>query len=86
MYLTLSKRFEFSASHRLYNPKWSHEQNYAAFGDECGGAHGHGHNYTAHLVFHGPVDPDSGMMLNIATIKSRMNTLLESRYDHKYLN
>jgi 6-pyruvoyltetrahydropterin/6-carboxytetrahydropterin synthase len=86
MYLTLSKRFEFSASHRLYNPKWSAEQNSSAYGDESGGEHGHGHNYVAHLVFHGPVDPDTGMMLNIATIKSRVKTLLESRYDHKYLN
>ena len=86
MYLTLSKRFEFSASHRLYNPKWSAEQNAAVFGEESGGAFGHGHNYTAHLVFHGPIDSDTGMMLNIATIKSRLSTLLDSRYDHKYLN
>ena len=86
MYLTISKRFEFCASHRCYRPDWPEEQNLAAFGKEAGGQYGHGHNYTAGFVFHGPVDAVTGMMINVVDIKQRIKPLLDGRYDHKYLN
>lgn len=86
MYISLSKRFEFCASHRCFVSDWSPEQNYALFGDEAKGNFGHGHNYTVFFVFHGKVDPESGMMVNFSTIKRKINTLLESRFDHKHLN
>ena len=86
MYISLSKRFEFCASHRCFVPDWSDEQNYSFFGDEAKGNFGHGHNYTAFFVFHGKVDPKTGIMVNFFTIKQKINTLLESRFDHKHLN
>jgi 6-pyruvoyltetrahydropterin/6-carboxytetrahydropterin synthase len=85
-YLTISKRFEFSASHRCYRPEWSDDQNLAVFGREARGRYGHGHNYEVNFAFHGPVDALTGMMLNVVAIKQRVKPLLDRRYDHKYLN
>ncbi len=86
MFLTVSKRFEFSASHRLYLERWSPQENRDFFGRKSEGLYGHGHNYVACFVFRGDVDEDKGMLINVATIKERILPLLEARYDHKYLN
>ncbi len=86
MFLTVSKRFEFSASHRLYLKRWSPEENRDFFGRKSEGLYGHGHNYVAYFVFRGEVDEDNGMLINVTTIKERILPLLEARYDHKYLN
>lgn len=86
MYLTLSKRFELSTSIRLAHPGWSREQNETYYGPHTGGEHGHGYNYIVYFVFHGPVDPQTGMMINITDIKRKVNSVLNERYDHKFLN
>ncbi len=86
MYLTLSKRFEFSASHRYHNPDWSPEKNAAVFGPAAGTEHGYGQNYVAYFVFHGDINPETGMVINVTDIKERINSFLNVRYDHKFLN
>lgn len=86
MYLTLSKKFELSSSHRLYRDDLSQEQNFDLFGKESWGEYGHGHNYEAYFIFEGPVDPKTGMMINVTGIKKEIKNHLYPRYDHRYLN
>jgi 6-pyruvoyltetrahydropterin/6-carboxytetrahydropterin synthase len=86
MYLTISKKFEISFSHRLYNNNWSDEENYRIYGDESKGNFGHGHNFEVTFVFNGPVNQNTGMVINVSEIKERINLLLVEKYDHKYLN
>lgn len=86
MLLTISKRFEVSSSHRYYVDQWSEPENRKFFGPGPTGVHGHGHNYEIFVVFSGPVDPDTGMVINVTTIKKRVGKVLAERYDHKYLN
>ncbi len=86
MYLTISKRLEFSASFRYFVKQWSPRRNAAFFGRAVGSPHGYGGNFAAFFVFHGPVDPENGMLINVTTIKQRVQQLLHSRYDHKFLN
>jgi 6-pyruvoyltetrahydropterin/6-carboxytetrahydropterin synthase len=86
MLLTISKRFEFSASRRLAVPAWDPERNRERFGPATGAAHGTGRNYTAVLVFTGPVDPRTGMVINVTEIKAAVKDLLARRYDHRFLN
>ncbi|MBD3403358.1 hypothetical protein GF420_10720 [candidate division GN15 bacterium] len=86
MYLTISKRFEFSASHRYYVPSWDEEANRTFFARRTGGPHGYGNNFTLFAVFHGDIDRDDGMVINVTTIKQRVNEILADRYDHKFLN
>ncbi len=85
-YLTTSRRFEFSASHRLAVPGWSEEKNTRVFGPESGGEYGHGHNYVVYLALHGRPDEKTGMAMNISRIKEIVNGLLREQYDHKFLN
>lgn len=86
MLLTVSKRLEFSASRRLRVAKWSDNENLAVFGPETKARHGSGRNYAAYFVFTGPVDPTTGMLINISEIKERASTIVRQRFDHKFLN
>ncbi len=86
MYLTISKRFEFCASHRCFIPAFSEKKHLELYGDESRGNYGHGHNYVAYFVFHGPLDPRTGLMINFSLIKNKVGELIESGFDHKYLN
>ena len=86
MFLTVSKRLEFSASRRLANREWSDAQNRAAFGDEATAKYGTGRNYVAWFVFTGDVDKATGMLMNISEIKRRAGEVINDRYDHRFLN
>ena len=86
MQLTISKRFEFSASHLMKVAQWSREKNIDFFGKEARSRFGHGHNYVAYFIFSGPVDQENGMMINVKIIKEKIKTLLDARFDHKFLN
>ena len=86
MLLTVSKRIEFSASRRLFDPKLSASENVAIYGEESAARYGTGRNYVAHFVFSGPVDPETGMLINISEIKSCVGEVLHDGYDHKFLN
>ncbi len=86
MYLVLSKRFEISLSYRYFRPDWSEGKNRKIYGPAVGGEHGFGGNFTVYFVFHGKVDPHTGMIINVTVVKDRVNRLLAERYDHKFLN
>jgi 6-pyruvoyltetrahydropterin/6-carboxytetrahydropterin synthase len=86
MLLTVSKRLEFSASRRLHVAKWSDNENLTAFGPETKARYGSGRNYAAYFVFTGPVDPATGMLINISEIKERASRIVRQRFDHKFLN
>src|SRR5438552_2269491 len=86
MLLTVSKRLEFSASRRLHVDGWSESENLSAFGPETNASYVSGRNYVAYFVFTGPVDPMTGMLINISEIKERAGEILRQRFDHKFLN
>lgn len=86
MLLTVSKRLEFSASRRLFVPDWSDQENLMAFGPETGARYGTGRNYVAYFVFTGPVNPTTGMLINISKIKDRAGDVVAKKFDHKFLN
>jgi 6-pyruvoyltetrahydropterin/6-carboxytetrahydropterin synthase len=86
MLLTVSKRLEFSVSRRLFVHNWSDAENLSAFGPETNARYGSGRNYVAYFVFTGPVDPTTGMLINISEIKARAGKILRERFDHKFLN
>ncbi|MCC6713205.1 MAG: 6-carboxytetrahydropterin synthase [Candidatus Dadabacteria bacterium] len=80
----LTKRMDFSASHRYWNPGWSEEKNREVFGKSAS-PHGHGHNYALELTVEGEADPETGMIINLYDLKKIMKEVLED-FDHKHLN
>jgi 6-pyruvoyltetrahydropterin/6-carboxytetrahydropterin synthase len=81
---TLSKRIEFSASHRYWNNDFTEEENLSIFG-KCTSEYGHGHNYVLETTVRGPVDEDTGMIINIYKLKPILKSVLKE-FDHKFLN
>ena len=83
-FTTLSKRIEFSASHRYWNNDFTEEENLSIFG-KCTSEYGHGHNYVLETTVRGPVDEDTGMIINIYKLKPILKSVLK-QFDHKFLN
>ena len=79
---TLTKRIEFSASHRYFKPEWDEERNRRVFGP-C--SQEHGHNYLLEVTLGGQVDPVTGMIINLYDLKHIVTDVLEE-FDHKHLN
>jgi 6-pyruvoyltetrahydropterin/6-carboxytetrahydropterin synthase len=82
---SLSRRYHFSASHRLHTEAFTAEQNRAVYG-KCNNPHGHGHNYVVEVTVAGPVDPATGMVCDLAQLDAFAQTNLLSRFDSMNLN
>ena len=81
----LNRRFRFSASHRLHVDHLSGDRNRELFG-KCNNPFGHGHNYTVQVTVGGPVDPDTGMVVNLADFDAFAEHALFDRFDYANLN
>ena len=81
----LSRRYGLSASHRLYSEAYTDEQNRAVYG-KCANPHGHGHNYVVEVLVGGAVDPETGMVVNLAALDEVMRNRVMDRFDHTNLN
>lgn len=81
----LTKRYPFSASHRLHAAKLSAEENVKLFG-KCNNPHGHGHNYTLEVTISGPTDPHSGMIIARTQLDDIVERCILSEIDHTDLN
>jgi 6-pyruvoyltetrahydropterin/6-carboxytetrahydropterin synthase len=79
------RRYTISASHRLHTDELSAEENRATYG-KCNNPHGHGHNYAVEVVVAGEVDPETGMVINLATLDEIVHALVIERFDHSNLN
>jgi 6-pyruvoyltetrahydropterin/6-carboxytetrahydropterin synthase len=85
MKVHLSRRYHFSASHRLHTESYDSAQNLAVFG-KCNNPHGHGHNYTVQVTLSGQVDPTTGMVCDLGKLDAFARTNLLDRFDHTNLN
>ena len=85
MIASFTRGYTFSASHRLHTDLLSPEANRAAFG-KCNNPHGHGHNYRVFVTVSGPISPQTGMVINMATLDAVVREHILSRFDHRNLN
>ena len=81
----LTRRYLFSASHRLHSEEFSAEENRTVYG-KCNNPHGHGHNYTLEVTVSGPVDDRTGMVCNLGDLDRFVEREVLSRYDLENLN
>jgi 6-pyruvoyltetrahydropterin/6-carboxytetrahydropterin synthase len=80
----LSRRYRFSASHRLHSDRYSADENREIFG-KCNNPHGHGHNYVVQVTMGGSVNPVTGMVCDLAALDTFAMQRLE-RFDLVNLN
>jgi 6-pyruvoyltetrahydropterin/6-carboxytetrahydropterin synthase len=81
----LTRRYLFSASHRLYSERLSDEQNRATYG-KCNNPYGHGHNYAVEITVSGQVDPKTGMVCNLSELDRSVQEDVLAKFDHENLN
>ena len=81
----LTRRYRFSASHRLHSQEMSEADNRAVYG-KCNNPFGHGHNYTVEITVSGPVDEKTGMVCNLVDLDRFVHQQVIERYDHQNLN
>jgi 6-pyruvoyltetrahydropterin/6-carboxytetrahydropterin synthase len=81
----LTRRYRFSASHRLHNSEMSADENRTTYG-KCNNPHGHGHNYALEVTVSGPVDPATGMVCNLVDLDGFVEREVLSRFHVANLN
>lgn len=81
----LTRRYMFSASHRLHSDEMSEAENRATYG-KCNNPYGHGHNYVVEVTVSGPVDTQTGMVCNLVDLDGFMHGQVIDHYDHQNLN
>jgi 6-pyruvoyltetrahydropterin/6-carboxytetrahydropterin synthase len=81
----LSRRYLFSASHRLHSDAMAPDENESTYG-KCNNPYGHGHNYTIELTVSGPVDEQTGMVCNLTDLDGFVERELLARFDQENLN
>lgn len=81
----VTRKAEFSAAHRLYNPEFSDKQNEEIF-DKCNNPHGHGHNYTVEVTVAGEPDSGSGYVIDLKKLNELIEEEIIAKVDHKHLN
>ena len=81
----LTRRETFSAAHRLWSDHLTADENEALFGP-CASENGHGHNYTIAVTIRGEIDPATGVIVNLTTIRDAIRELVINEVDHRHLN
>ncbi len=81
----LTRRYRFSAGHRLHNEMLSAEENQRIYG-KCNNPNGHGHNYLLEVTVGGRVDPATGYVFELPRMDGIVATSVLDKVDHKNLN
>jgi 6-pyruvoyltetrahydropterin/6-carboxytetrahydropterin synthase len=85
MKVTISRKAHFNAAHRLYRKDWTFEKNDAVFG-KCNNPNYHGHNYEMIVSVTGPIDPETGYVMDVKILSDLIKAEVEDKFDHKNLN
>jgi 6-pyruvoyltetrahydropterin/6-carboxytetrahydropterin synthase len=83
--MIVTARLDFSAAHRLHNPQRDPAWNHRVY-DKCDNPRGHGHNYIIEVSVAGPVDTETGMVIDLARLKEIVRKEVVDLVDHKNLN
>ena len=82
--MELTRRLEFSASHRLWRDDWSAARNRRVFGAHAGPL-SHGHNYELEVTVGGPLDAETGMVMDLKRLRDVIDVEVDARFDHRDL-
>lgn len=82
--MTLTRRYRFSASHRLDTPALSADENRKLYG-KCNNPYGHGHDYVLDITVGGSPD-ESGQIVGREALDALVQERILGRFDHRNLN
>jgi len=81
----LTRRYRFSAAHRLHNDALTEEENAQVYG-KCNNPYGHGHNYVLEVTLAGPINAQTGMVYDLVALDRTVEREILERFDHTHLN
>ena len=82
---SLTRRVQFAAAHRYRRPDWSESENADVFG-ACAHPNYHGHTYTCDVTVAGPVDEETGFVVDLSFLDSVLQREVHDRFDHRNIN
>ncbi len=81
----ITRRVHFCAAHRLHRADWSDERNREVF-SSCANPNWHGHNYELDVTVEGPVDPETGYVMDLKQLRDLVQERVVAEVDHANLN
>ncbi len=81
----LTRRYMSSASPRVHTPRLADGENSQIYG-KCNNPGGHGHNYFLEVTVAGPIDPLTGMVVNLAELDGYVQNAILTPFDQTSLN
>ena len=75
----LTKVFHFNAAHQYGHESWSNEKNWDVFGPD---SKIHGHNYTLEVMVTGPINDETGFIVDLGHLKKIVKKHVIDILDH----
>ena len=79
----ITKQYKFCAAHKYWNENWTDEKNKEVFDDDV---KIHGHNYDLYITIKGPIDKDSGFIINLLHLNTLVNEEIIRELDHSMIH
>lgn len=84
MNLQLARSIDFQCAHSYEVKEWTKDENLKEFG-LCFSPTGHGHSYRLESFIEGPIDPVTGMIINLRDLDQILKDVT-SELDGRFLN
>ena len=83
--MTLTRRYRFSASHRLHSNELGTLENQQIYG-KCNNPYGHGHDYLIEVSVKGRFDHETGRVVDLDALDGVVREQVIDAFDHRNLN
>lgn len=83
--MTMTRRYRFSASHRLHSPLLSDSENEQLYG-KCNNPFGHGHDYVLEVTVTGKVDERTGLFCPLQVLDRLVQEKVLNVFSHRDVN
>jgi len=78
----ITKQYKFCAAHKYWNEKWDEEKNIKVFDNDV---RLHGHNYDLYVTIKGPINRDSGFVVDLKYLNKIVNKKVLDILDHSLI-
>ena len=82
---SLTRRIHFSAAHRYRRSDWTDAENEAVFGASAR-VNYHGHSYVCEVTVAGPVDGETGFVVDLGYLDEVLQREVLRRFDQRNIN
>ena len=79
----ITKQYKFCAAHKYWNDDWDKEKNIEVFHKDI---KLHGHNYDLDVTVKGPINKDSGFIINLRDLNKIVKENVISILDHSLIH